>query len=291
MKVANKLSVVVLVGAFIASFNATRALAQKIDFDKPASQQLAESGVVEDASPAQTPTTPAPQKQATDSAEGLGFSVAPYLWFAGMHGTAGVNNHLASVHASFGDIFHNLDMGLMGAAETRYKKFGAPVDFVWMKLSDEKASPFERGPTGTKVKVTETMLAPKVAYRLLDGEMVKVDGTVGIRYLHVGTTLELESTDTFRSFYQSANWVDYVGGGRLVATLSPKVQVTVLGDAGAGGANLDYQLAGILGYKIKPSIILQGAWRYMDVNYRPSSGFVYDMTTSGVLIGATFNLK
>ena len=44
-------------------------------------------------------------------------------------------------------------------------------------------------------------------------------------------------------------------------------------------------------YDLNNSIILQGAWRYIDVDYRPSSGFVYDITTSGVLIGATFNIK
>jgi len=33
------------------------------------------------------------------------------------------------------------------------------------------------------------------------------------------------------------------------------------------------------------------AWRYLDVNYRPKSTFVYDMATSGLIMGATFNLK
>jgi len=30
---------------------------------------------------------------------------------------------------------------------------------------------------------------------------------------------------------------------------------------------------------------------YLDVNYRPSSTFIYDGATSGILLGATFNLK
>jgi hypothetical protein len=77
------------------------------------------------------------------------------------------------------------------------------------------------------------------------------------------------------------------GARRILAALSPKVIVTVLGDAGAGGANLDYQVGGALGYKLKPNIILQGGCRYLNVDYRPSSGFVYDTATSGVLIGAT----
>ena len=49
--------------------------------------------------------------------------------------------------------------------------------------------------------------------------------------------------------------------------------------------------AGVLGYKLKPSIIRQTGCRYLDVNYRPRSTFVYDTVTSGLLLGATFNLK
>ena len=42
---------------------------------------------------------------------------------------------------------------------------------------------------------------------------------------------------------------------------------------------MDYQVAGALGYKIKPTVMLQLGWRYLDVNYRPSSTFVYDAAT------------
>lgn len=73
--------------------------------------------------------------------------------------------------------------------------------------------------------------------------------------------------------------------------LSPKATIMVLGDAGGGGANLDYQVAGLLGYKVKPNIIMQAGWRYLDVNYRPSSNFVYDAAQSGLLLGVTINLK
>jgi hypothetical protein len=67
--------------------------------------------------------------------------------------------------------------------------------------------------------------------------------------------------------------------------------VTVLGDAGAGQANVDYQVAALLSYKIKPTVLLQAGWRYLDVNYRPSSSFVYDAVQSGLLLGVTLNLK
>ena len=160
-----------------------------------------------------------------------------------------------------------------------------------MKLSDDKALPFQEGTTSAKAKITQTLLSPKIAYRLVDGEKIKVDGNFGIRYFHLGTTLDLNLVRVQRSLYQSANWVDYTGGARFVAALSPRILVTVLGDVGAGGADLDYQIAGALGYKLKPNMVMLAGWRYLDVNYRPKSTFVYDTATSGLIIGMTFELK
>jgi opacity protein-like surface antigen len=160
-----------------------------------------------------------------------------------------------------------------------------------MKLSDDKSLPFQQGTTSVKAKITQTLLAPKIAYRLVDGEMIKVDGNFGIRYFHLGTTLDVNLARGQPSLYQSANWVDYTGGARFVAALSPRFLVTVLGDVGAGGADLDYQVVGGLGFKLKPNMVLMGGWRYLDVNYRPKSTFVYDTATSGLIIGLTFNLK
>ena len=223
------------------------------------------------------------------------FGITPYIWFAGLHGTVGALGYDSSVHASFGDVFEYLNIGLMGAVEARKGRILLPVDFMWMKLSDDKglpASPFP-GVTSVKVKVYQSLLTPKVGYRLVDHEKLKVDGTFGIRYFHLGENLSLQPSNLLANRSQSANWVDVVAGGRFTMPVSPKAAIMVLGDAGAGGANLDYQIVGLLGYRIKPKIVLQAGWRYLDVNYRPNSGvsFVYDVATSGVIVGATFNVK
>ncbi len=160
-----KVAFATLIGAFALGLFASQVLAQGHDHSQTASQPFVEDGAAGGTARGQDSPAATPQQPATEPSSGWHFSVSPYLWFSGMHGTAGVNDHLASVHASFGEIFHNLNMGFMGAAEARHNKFGVPVDFVYMKLTDEKASPFERGPAGAKAKVAETMLAPKVAYR------------------------------------------------------------------------------------------------------------------------------
>src|SRR3954447_17488933 len=127
MKIAWKFALVTLVGCLIITVPATRALAQKSESAGVAIQPFAVAVSPEDAAAAPTPAAPAPQKTADQPDLGWHFVVAPYLWFAGVHGTAGALGHDVSVHAGFTDIVKYFNIGLMGAAEPRYGKFGAPV--------------------------------------------------------------------------------------------------------------------------------------------------------------------
>ena len=74
-------------------------------------------------------------------------SFSPDLWFAGIHGTVGALNSQASVHAGFDDIFSNLNIGFISVVEPRYNQFVMPVDFIGMKLSDDKALPVGQNET------------------------------------------------------------------------------------------------------------------------------------------------
>ncbi len=124
----------------------------------------------------QTPAkTTSPEPKDLDPDEGWPVGFTPYIWFAGIHGTVGALNHDASVHATFGDIFNYLNIGFMGVVEPRYNRIVMPVDFMWMKLSDNKALPFDEGATSVKAKMTETLLTPKIGYRFVDSKKVKVD--------------------------------------------------------------------------------------------------------------------
>jgi hypothetical protein len=157
--------------------------------------------------PSAAPPLPNPPKP---SEEGWHVGIAPYLWFAGVQGTVGALGHEASVHASFRDIFSYFNIGLMFALEPRYNRIVMPFDFMWMKLSDDKALPFEVGPTSVKAKLNQVMFAQKIGYRVIDSEKLKVDGLVGFRYWHMGTTLTLQP-QVANGFYESANWADAVG--------------------------------------------------------------------------------
>lgn len=239
----------------------------------------------------QTPNAPTPQA-ATAADDSWHWAVTPYLWFAGASGTTGALGHNVGVHASPGDLLSHFDIGLMGTVEARKNRFVLPVDFIWIKLKADKGVPLTDDVESIQAKATQVVLTPQAGYRIVDSEKVKVDALAGIRYWHVGLTLNTQP-QLFNAFSQSQNWVDAIAGGKIEIALSEKALVTIVGDAGGGGADLDYQAVGALGYRLGKKAILQLGYRYLYVNYHnnPPTAFTYNLHMSGAILGVTFNLK
>jgi hypothetical protein len=239
------------------------------------------------------PATPAPQ-YGTPFATGDGWrgTISIYGWLPGLHGTVGVLGHEAGFSAPFSDVFHTLKGIIPIAVEADKGRFVIPIDFFWVKLADGKATPFT-DLTGNFVNVhlTESILTPMVGYRILDGEHLKIDALGGIRYWYVGQNLQLIGTPVpVPAFVRSQSWVDGLGGARFIIPLADKAAITVSGNAGAGGANLDYQVIGLFSYNFTPKLGLGVGWRYLYEDYRPSNHqFVLNTAMSGALVGLYFN--
>ena len=221
------------------------------------------------------------------------FSFTPYLWFPGVHGTVGALGRDISVHASPGDLLSHFRFGLMGTVEARYKRLLLPLDVIWVRLGDDKALPFPNLMAITaNMKGSEFILTPAVGFRLLDQEKIKVSALAGLRYWHFGQNLQFTPSLLNLNFSSSQNWVDPVVGGRIELAPSPKLVVTILGDVGGWGtgSQLEYEVAGLLGYRFKPKWTLQAGYRYLFVDYR-SGGSIVDLYTSGAIVGVAINLK
>jgi hypothetical protein len=243
--------------------------------------------------PAALPANPVPQFGAPNAPSDTWHgAISIYGWFPGVQGTVGVLGHEAGFHAPFSDLFHYLKGVIPLAVEADKGRLVIPIDFIWMRLAQGTATRFTDF-TGNyfNVHLTQSILTPKVGYRVLDSDHFKIDVLGGIRYWYVGTTLDLIGAPVPLSASRSANWVDGLGGARFIVPLSEKASVTVSGDAGAGGANLDYQVLGTFNYNFTPKIGLAVGWRYLDVDYRPgnTNQFVFDTITSGALAGVYFN--
>ena len=223
-------------------------------------------------------------------------SVSPYLWLAGIHGTIGAFDRDANVSVSPIDLLSHFRFGLMGMVDSRWKRIVLPLDLIWARFADDKALPGEMlGATRADVKASLFILTPKVGVRVLDESKIKCDFLAGFRYWHLGQTLHFSPSTLNLNFSASQNWVDPVVGGRIESPLSSKFVTTVFGDVGGWGtgSQMEYQVGGVLGYKVKETVTLQAGYRYLYVNYR-GGGIrrpVFDTHLSGVVLGATFNLK
>jgi hypothetical protein len=232
--------------------------------------------------------------------QGWHVDVAPYLWFPGSSGTVGAAGFETGVHVNGRDVLSYVNFGIMGATDIRYNRILMPIDFMWVKLTDDKGLPIGQavGVTSVHMKLNEDIFTPKIGYRLVSKERFKIDALMGIRYWHLGTTLRLQPTQLANGLYRSSNWVDAVEGARFTAMLTPKLGLTVAGgqvrsrrsNGGGGGSRLDYQVVGLLGYKLK-RVTLQGGWRYVVIHQNPSSRSFVDLGMSGVVVGAVIPLK
>ncbi len=207
-----------------------------------------------------------------------------YLWFPGMSGTVGAKGFAKSVSVSPGDILSHFNIGIMGSFEPQYKRWSLPVDFVWAKLSDDKS--FIRLPGYTaRATVKEGIFTQKVNYLVYDGKMFKIRAAAGVRGWYVSENLQLQPpVPPNYSVGSSQGWADVLGGANIVVPFSPKIAVLITGDAGGGGANVDYQIAGFANYQIKPKWGIGAGYRYLDVNYRNSNQNIMDLHESGLVL-------
>jgi hypothetical protein len=231
-----------------------------------------------------TATTPAPAPPSVADDPNWHFTSLSYLWLPGIHGTVGAKGYDSHVAVSPIDVLKHFNIGLMGSFEPQYKRWSLPIDFVWAKLSDTRAG-VNFPDYSVKATVKEGIFTQKVNYLVLDGKMVKGRGSLGVRGWYVGENLKLTppTPPTF-SVGTSQGWADVVAGANFVVPLSPKMTVLVTGDAGGGGANLDYQVASFVNLQIKPKWGIGIGYRYLDINYRNTNQNVLDFHESGILL-------
>ncbi len=224
-------------------------------------------------------------------------AVSPYLWFPWVHGTVGAFGRDVGFSVSPNDLLSHARFGLMGTAEARRNWLLANVDLLYIRLGADKAIPFPPGLLATSANFTGNIfvLTPKVGVRLINEETVKAYFLTGIRYWYFGESVNFTPSLLGLNFSKSQSWVDPLAGARIEGTLSPKAVVTVAGDAGGWGtgSQIEYQVVGLLGYKLKPKMALQVGYRYLyfDRQKGGTASATANLALSGPVLGVTWNLK
>lgn len=233
----------------------------------------------------------APQTVDVTTESGWTFTMAPYLWAAGIDGdVAAFGLPKVSVDASFSDILGNLDMALMGAAEARNGRFSIATDLMYVKLSADSKTPLGVLADNVDVTVKSLIWTGAGAYSLIYEEGVNLDVMAGARVWSVDNELKLSGGLLGgTSADDGETWVDPIVGLKGRVHLSPNLYLTSWAIIGGFGASSDlmWDVMGGLGYSFNQNFSLVAGYRGLGVDFSKDS-FVYDVVQHGPILGAAF---
>jgi hypothetical protein len=231
------------------------------------------------------------------------FAVTPYLWGAGVNGTATVKSHEADVEKNFNDIITDLSFAAMVNLQARKGRLGLYTDVIYLGQSSTNEV---TSPGGVKLLDVETSLDSWIVDFGGSWETVRwgeaaagkggcLDLFLGGRYWSVDTELKADSPFAAgeRKVSSSLNWVDPIVGARFVTGLTPKLQL--IGRADVGGfeigdaSKLTWSAAAYLGWRFNPTISGWFGYKHLAIEREDDKENTLDLAFSGPVLGVSFS--
>ena len=218
---------------------------------------------------------------------------APYLYLSGLEGKVGTGNRTLDIDLSFGDVLSDFKFGFMGTTELRKKKLIILNDIIWISLSQEHSDPPPSLYAETQIKVKTFIWGPEIGYRLVDSPKGSFDVRGGFRLMSIKNELTT-TTGILQGFNVSGRktWATPIAGVFGNYNVTEKFFLSGRFDIGGGwGADFTSQVYLGGGIKLKRNIALITGWRYLTTDYDDHTGFIFDTTMKGFVVGMKFQFK
>ena len=223
---------------------------------------------------------------ALDDSERWRFEFVPYIWFASLDGSIGIDPlPTVSISADRPEPFVNLDFAIADTFTARKGRWTVLSDITFTKLAvDETVS-------GSQVEIDSALVWASLAggYAVLDAPRGRVELLAGARY-----TLLYNDGDSDGNVNASASsseaWLDPIVGFNARASLADRFDVGLLANVGGFGvgSDLSYELLPRVSYSWNEIISLHAGYRELSMDF-DSSDVEYDVRESGWLFGVGFN--
>ena len=223
--------------------------------------------------------------------------ITPYLFGAGLKGTVGFKGVSGDIDVPVNELVDNLNKAFMLLATVERNNWVFAIDTLYFNLEGEGARSWQ-GPLGNtntaelKVDVEEKIFSLAGGRRIVD-ERSRLDLLAVARFTSLETTLGLKLTtgsllpDGSRSITGEADWWDAAVALKGKLPIAQKWDLTGYADVGAGGSDLTYQIMLGVNWQFSRVVSAKLGYRYLYQDYRKDD-FVWDMATSGVIIGLGF---
>jgi hypothetical protein len=228
----------------------------------------------------------------------------PYLWVAMVDGEIDTSRYgNRHIKADVGDVLKAFDLGAMGAASVRWKRFIFLTDFAWSRLSDRDGV----GDSLVRYELTQEVgwVEFLAGYRVWEraggllgsggstaGRSFDVDAFAGLTYTSLDNKLELrrDPLDSIpaqeRTIRERNDWAAPFIALRLRNDFSDRIEAETfvgVGGFGAGDApDAAWQANALLGYAVTKHVKLTAGYRAQGAE----KGNI-ELTLHGPVLGAS----
>jgi hypothetical protein len=212
------------------------------------------------------------------------WKLTPYLWAAGIDGSAVVGPVTGDVSMSFSDVVDVLRGGGLVRLEAQRNRHGFFGDLVYLRLKEEDA----RGTIGGSLELKLDALIAEGAYFYRIGNQYALE--IGLRYWDFETTLRPALLPEAK---RANDFVDGFIGFRSVFEVSEKWDMLFRGNVGGGGSDFAAGLQIDFRRRFESGNTLDIGYRALEIDFTDGSGLLttgLDMTLQGLSIGYTFDL-
>lgn len=237
-------------------------------------------------------TTSLTAQDVPDNDKSWQFTLGPYLIFPNMNGNVAIKGIPIDVSANPGDIFSNLDFGMMLYFEASNPKWAIMFDGLYMNLGKEGETPLLS--RQASVDMDQLAITVNGLYRVAPW----FEAGIGGRVNSIGSGVKIAAADHVlpgTDFSMNETWFDPLIVTRAMTRFNTdKWRLGLLADIGGFGVGSDlaWQVNPFVGYQFSKLFEIDVAYRWLGMKYENGSGteyFLYDMVISGAEIGFMFH--
>ena len=218
------------------------------------------------------------------SAQQWDWKLAPYLWAAGLDGSASVGPVSGDVSVDFTDVLDILRGGGLVRLEAQADRHGFYGDLVYLRLKEEEA----RDTIGGSLELKLDALIAEGAYFYRIGNQYALE--VGVRYWDFETTLRPALLPEVK---RSNDFTDAFLGFRSEFEISENWDMLFRGNVGGGGSDFSAGLQLDFRRRFASGNTLDIGYRALDIDFEDGAGLLttgLDLSMHGLAIGYTFDL-
>ncbi len=222
------------------------------------------------------------------------YKLGPYLLFPSMNGDVAIRGILSDVDVDSGDIFSNLDFGMMLVAEASNDQWTIAFDLLYMDLGQEGTTPLASRRSEVDIKQLAIQLGGY--YRITNW----LEAGVGGRFNSLKSTVEIAPGEYIlpgSKFEMTESWFDPLIMARAITQINnSNWRLGIIADIGGFGVGSDFswQFNPFVSYSVAKWLNIAAAYRWIHMNYDTGTGtdyFLYDMLISGPEIGFIFKFN